>query len=175
MAVYNPKTKKYEDEGSTKTRPQRNYNFSLPINEFSKKYLSYKYTPQEFTKLASSGYVASYGNGILGVKAPAYATKYALGQIRKGFAPPKFILPDNFAGSNLVPVETLPNPSPMELLAWNKRAENYDLASYIEQYGHPPSEDSVYYQYYKPGEVSGPALEDIRTKVVEAVSGQGEL
>ena len=167
MAVYNPKTKKYEDEGSTKTRPQRNYNFSLPINEFSKKYLSYKYTPQEFTKLASSGYVASYGNGILGVKAPAYATKYALGQIRKGFAPPKFILPDNFAGSNLVPVETLPNPSPMELLAWNKRAENYDLASYIEQYGHPPSEDSVYYQYYKPGEVSGPALEDIRTKVVE--------
>lgn len=167
MAVYNPKTKKYEDEGSTKTRPQRNYNFSLPINEFSKKYLSYKYTPQEFTKLAASGYVASYGNGILGVKAPAYATKYALGQIRKGFAPPKFVLPDNFAGNNLVPVETLPNPSPVELLAWNKRAEDYDLASYIEQYGHPPSEDSVYYQYYKPGEVSGPALDEIRTKVVE--------
>ena len=167
MAVYNPKTKQYEDEGSVKTRPQRNYNFKLDATAFGKKYLTYKYTPQEFTKLAASGYVASYGNGILGVKAPAYATKYALGQIRKGFAPPKFVLPDNFVGNNLVPVETLPDPSPVELLAWNKRAEDYDLASYIEQYGHPPSEDSVYYQYYKPGEVSGPALDEIRTKVVE--------
>ena len=166
--IYNPKTKRYEDPNSALNRPARNYNFKLPASEFGKKYLSYRYTPQEFGRLAQSGYVGSYGDGILGIKAPAYSAKAALEQIRKGNEPSRFQLPDNYVGRNLIDIATTPDPTPQELTQWNKRAEKYDLQKYIAQNGHPPSEDSVYYQFYNPSGAAAPALEKARGVAVEA-------
>ena len=163
--VYNPKTKTYDKVEAT--RPHKNYDFSLSPELFAKKYLSYRYSPQEFNQLAQSGYVGSYGNGTLGIKAPAYDVKFALGQIRQNKTPNRFELPTNFVGNNLIPIQTLPNPSALELLEWNKRASKFNLQEYIAQYGHPPSEDSAYYQFYKPTDAAAPALDNARSEAVK--------
>ena len=163
--VYNPKTKTYNKVEAT--RPHKNYDFSLSPELFAKKYLSYRYSPQEFNQLAQSGYVGSYGNGVLGIKAPAYDVKFALGQIRQGKTPNRFELPTNFVGNNLIPIQTLPRPTALELLQWNKRASKFNLQQYIAQYGHPPSEDSAYYQFYKPTDAAAPALDAARGEAVK--------
>lgn len=172
MAVYNPKTKRYEDEGSAKTRPQRNYDFSLPINTFAKKYLSYKYTPEEFTSLAKSGYVGSFGDGNLGFKAPAYDVKRALTDLRNDRTPTKFSLPQNYSGNNLVNLVETPNPTGLELGAWYNRAKDFNLADYIKQYGHAPSEDSVYYQMYNPSASIQTSLEDRRKEALKVYGAE---
>jgi hypothetical protein len=172
MAVYNPKTKRYEDQGSAKTRPQRNYDFSLPISTFSKKYLSYKYTPEEFTSLAKAGYVGSFGGGALGFKAPAYDVKRALTDLRNNREPSKFALPQNYTGNNLVNLAETPNPTGEELGAWYSRAKDFNLADYVKRYGHAPSEDSVYYQMYKPSESIQSSLEDRRKDALKVYGAE---
>jgi len=173
--TYNPKTKSYEDNTPTAlNRPARNYNFKLDPSTFSKKYLSYKYTPQEFGQLAQSGYVGSYGNGVLGVKAPAYDAKAALEQIRKGNTPAQFRLPDNYVGHNLIDVVETPNPTGLQLLEWTKRAEKFDLNKYVAQYGHVPSTDSVYYQFFDPSGAAAPALDKARGNAVEAYQTESD-
>lgn len=165
--VYDPKTKRYVQQGSGGARPSKNYNFKLGVDEFNKKYLSYKYTPEEFKALSKAGYVGSFGNGVLGFKAPPYLVKGALKDLRNDRAPQPFTLPQNYFGSNIVDLVNTPNPTPAEIGAWYARAEDFDLAEYIQRYGHAPSEDSVYYQIYKPAEGIASGLEDMRDDALE--------
>ena len=165
--VYDPKTKRYVDQGSAKTRPKRNYDFSLSINDFNKKYNTVRYSPDEFKALGQRGYVGSFGSGNLGFKAPAYQIKQALKDVRAGKTPTHFTLPVNYSGSNLVDLAQTPNPTAGEMGAWYNRAKDFNLNDYINQYGHAPSEDSVYYQIYKPAEGVAAGLSDMRDAAVE--------
>lgn len=165
--VYDPKTKRYVQQGSSAARPPKNYNFKLGINEFNKKYLTYRYTADEFKTLAKAGYVGSFGDGALGFKAPAYAVKDALKDLRNDRAPKPFTLPANYFGSNIVNLVNTPNPTPAEIGAWYARAEDFNLAEYIQRYGHAPSEDSVYYQLYKPAEGIASGLKDMREDALD--------
>jgi hypothetical protein len=168
MAVYDPKTKRYVNQGSVSARPKKNYNFKLGVDEFNKKYLSYRYSPDEFKTLAQSGYVGSFGDGALGFKAPAYAVKNALKDVRKGNAPVPFTLPQDYMGSNIVPLASTPNPTDEEMGAWYARAKDFNLEKYIRQYGHAPSETSVYYQIFNPSKAIGKNLENRREDGLEA-------
>jgi hypothetical protein len=165
--VYDPKTKRYVDQGSAKTRPKKNYDFSLSIEDFNKKYNTVRYTPDEFKALGQRGYVGSFGSGNLGFKAPAYQIKQALKDVRSGKTPSHFTLPANYSGSNLVDLAQTPNPTAGEMGAWYNRAKDFNLNDYIKQYGHAPSEDSVYYQIYKPAEGIASGLTDMRDDAVE--------
>lgn len=169
--VYNKQLKRYVDAGTYKdpsVKKRKNYNFSLPIGEFNKRYGRVKYTPQEFGELARTGYVASFGDGQLGLKAPAYSVQNALQQIRTtGTAAPNYIDP-GYRGSNLVPLALMPNPTPGDVYNYMKKASKYDLAGYIQRYGHPPSPDSSYYQFYKPQAAIDEQMDDIRSDAVKA-------
>lgn len=165
--VYDPKTKRYVDTSSAKTRPPKNYNFKLGINEFNKKYNTYRYSPEEFKTLSQYGYVGSFGGGALGFKAPAYAVKDALKDIRQGNTPNRFALPQDYFGSNIVDLASTPNPTAGEMGAWYNRAKDFNLADYIRQYGHAPSEESVYFQIFNPQKSIATSLEDRREGALE--------
>jgi len=164
---YDPKTKRYVEGTNPTTRPKKNYNFNLPIEEFNKKYNSYRYTPDEFKALSRHGYVGSFGNGALGFKAPPYSVKQALNDLRNDRAPRPFTLPANYSGSNIVDLAQTPNPTGEELGAWYARAKDFNLADYVRKYGHAPSEDSVYYQMYKPSASIQSSLEDRREEALK--------
>lgn len=165
--VYDPKLKRAVQQNTAPTRPKKNFNFKLDINEFNRRYNSYRYSADEFKSLARAGYVGSFGGGALGFKAPPYAVKDALKQVRQGQAPKPFTLPENYFGSNVVDIAKTPTPTAGELGAWYSRAKDFNLQDYIERYGHAPSEDSVYYQIYKPGESIATSLDDMRDDALD--------
>jgi hypothetical protein len=164
---YDKKTKRYVPGTATAPTKPKKYNFKLPIDQFNKKYLRNDPSPQEFGQLAASGYVASFGDGQLGFKAPAYSIRAALDSIRAGQAPKRYTVNPNYVGNNVVEAQQMPNPTALDLNAYMKRAGKFNLEKYIKQYGNPPGPDSVYYQFYKPDEVVSKRLGKYRKKALE--------
>lgn len=170
--VFDPKTKRYVQQGSSPSRPKKDFNFKLSIDEFNRKYNTYRYSADEFKALSRAGYVGSFGGGALGFKAPPYAVKDALKQVRQGQAPKPFTLPENYFGSNVVDLAQTPTPTAGEIGAWYSRAKDFNLQDYIERYGHAPSQDSVYYQIFKPGESIASGLDDMRDDALDVYQNE---